>query len=61
MKEFLETYSYPFMGRLAPSFLFPLHFRWFMIGLNVPVLAKCKTDKSGPTKTAPATISALPG
>ena len=40
--------SPPFLPALSisPSFLLRLHFRRFMIGLNVPVLAKCETDKS---------------
>src|SRR5450759_2487978 len=40
--------SPPFLPALSisPSFLLRLHFRRFMIGLNVPVLAQCETDKS---------------
>ena|ERR1035437_3459610 len=40
--------SPPFLPALSisPSFLLRLHFRRFMIGLNVPVLVKCETDKS---------------
>src|SRR5260370_42124671 len=34
------------MAKRSRSFPLRLHFRWLMIGLNVPVLAKCKTEKS---------------